>query len=297
MSGRRLGIGLPLYSDLAYLQAARPLLEEEADYYEVGPETMWRPVGGELVRNDYHALFQQIRDRSGKPFVAHGLAFSLGTPVDGAGERDRTDAWLRRLRDDHDTFQFAWFTEHLGWTEVDSLQATLPLPLPFHLEAVQAVAARMALLRTVVPTVGFENNADYFSLGDPAGWPDFINRLLRASSCSLLLDLHNLYTQCLNFRQDPFETLDRLDLDAVLQIHLSGGSESEAGWVPSGRIFRLDSHDGAVPEPVWRLYERAAPRCSNLRGVLLERLNGTFDASDLPALRSEIRRAKELFRC
>jgi uncharacterized protein (UPF0276 family) len=290
-----LGVGLPLHPDLEYLEIARGLIEDEADFFEVNPETLWRSDRGALVRNDFHALFRQIRDRSGKPFVAHGLAFSPGTAVEG--DRDRTDAWLARLRDDHDAFRFQWLTEHLGWTQVDGLQATLPLPLPVHDESVRAVAARMELLASVVPTVGFENNADYFCFGDPAAWPAFLNRLLRASSCGLLLDLHNLYTQCLNWNQDPVETLDRLDADAVLEIHLSGGSESDPEWLTSGRVFRLDSHDGAVPEIVWDLYERAVPRCRNLRGVVVERLNGTFAASEVPALRDELRRAKELVPC
>jgi hypothetical protein len=293
----RLGVGLSLHADLEYLELARGLIEDQADYFEVNPETLWRTERGGLVRNDFHTLFQQIRDRSGKPFVAHGLAFSLGSPLSGVGEQSRTGAWLRRLRDDQETFRFAWLTEHLGWTEVDGLQATLPLPLPFNDEAIQAVAARMRLLRSIVPVVGFENNADYFSLGDPAGWPDFINALCRQSACGLLLDLHNLYTQCFNLKQDPVETLDRLDLDAVLQIHLSGGSESDPAWLTSRRVYRLDSHDGAVPEAVWRLYERALARCRNLRGVVVERLNGTFGAADVPSLQGELRRAKELFPC
>jgi hypothetical protein len=300
MTARRagcLGVGLPLYADLEYLELARDLIEGEADFYEVNPETLWRPQAGALVRNDYHALFRSIRERSGKPFVAHGLAFSLGSPVQGAEERERTEAWMERLRDDQDTFRFAWLTDHLGWTQVEALQATLPLPLPFTDESVRAVAARMSLLRSVVPTVGFENNADYFSLGNPAEWPAFINALCRASSCGLLLDLHNLYTQCLNFGQNPVEALDLLDADAVLEIHLSGGSESDPDWLPSGRVLRLDSHDGAVPEAVWALYERAVPRCRNLRGVILERLNGTFLAAEVPALRDELRRAKELVPC
>src|SRR6185503_5849124 len=185
----RLGVGLSLHPDPEYLELARELIEDEADYFEVNPETLWRSERGTLARNDYHALFQQIRDRSRKPFVAHGLAFSLGSPQDG--DRPRTDAWMQRLRDDQETFRFEWLTEHLGWTQVDGLEATLPLPLPFHEESVRAVAARMRLLASIVPRVGFENNADYFCLGAPADWPEFINTLCRASSCGLLLDLHN----------------------------------------------------------------------------------------------------------
>ncbi len=293
--GSFLGVGVPLHSDLEYLEWMRPIIEDDADFLEVNPEQLWRREKGCLVRNDYHALYQDLRSRSGKPFVAHGLAFSLGSPLDG--DEDRTGAWLDRLRDDQDVFRFEWMTEHLGWSQVDGLQTTLPMPLPFTEEAVATVAARMKLLRSIAPAAGFENNADLFLLGDAAEWPAFINRLCAASSCGLLLDLHNLHTQCLNLGRDAVETLDRLDLDRVLELHVSGGSESDPGWVPSGRVFRLDGHDGPVPEPVWSLLARALPRCRNARGVVVERLNGTFGPEDVPALRHEVRRAKELLRC
>ena len=73
--GRFLGVGFCLHPDVEYLALARPILEEEADFFEVNPETMWRKESGRLVRNDFHGLFQQIRERSGRPFVAHGLGF------------------------------------------------------------------------------------------------------------------------------------------------------------------------------------------------------------------------------
>src|SRR5258708_17460360 len=127
----RLGIGFSLHADLEFLELAREIIEDEANYFEVNPETLWRIEEGQLARNDFHALFQEIRVRSGKPFVAHGLAFSLGTPSESTGEHIRTNDWMKRLRDDHETFRFEWLTEHLGWTQVDGLQTTLPLPLPF----------------------------------------------------------------------------------------------------------------------------------------------------------------------
>jgi len=292
-----MGVGVPLHADLDYLELFRDVIEGDADFFEVNPETLWRVESGRLVRNDYHGLFRDLQVRSKKPFVAHGLAFSIRTSLESDAARVRTDAWLERLKDDHATFHFQWLTEHLGWTHIDGLEATLPLPLPFTNEAVRTVGARMRLLKSVVSEVGFENGADYFTLGNPAVWPDFINRLCAESACGLLLDLHNLYTQCLNLDQDAEATLDRLDLDHVFEIHLSGGSESPPDWLPSRRVMRLDSHDGPVPEPVWRLLERGLPRCRNLRGLVVERLNGTFEVGDVPALRDEVRRAKELVRC
>lgn len=288
----RLGVGLPLYPDFEYLERAAPLIEDEADYFEINPETLWRSRGGKLERNGYYPIFQDLRDRSRKPFVAHGLDFSIGT---ADSEPARVGAWLERIRDDHDTFRFAWMTEHLGWTTAGGLQSVLPLPLPFTDEAVATVAARMRLLKSIVPVVGFENNVTYFALGDVREEPAFFAAICRATPCGMLLDLHNAWTQCRNFGIDPFEYVDRIPLDNVVQIHLSGGSESEPGWVPGKRVFRLDSHDGPVPEEVWKLLERARPKCRNLGGIVVERLNGTFESPE--EIRPELRRAKEIFRC
>lgn len=291
----RLGVGFALHPDLDYLELAREILERDADFFEINPETLWRPENGRLVRNDFYPLYQQIRDRSRKPFVAHGLDFSVGTPL--ADDRPRSEAWLERLRDDQAEFRFPWMSEHLGWQVVDGLQTTLPLPLPPTAEAVGVVADRMRLLASVAGLSAFENSANYFALGDPMAEPAFFNEICRTAPCRLLLDLHNVHTQCLNFGLDPRDYLERLDLDHALEIHLSGGSASDPDWLDSRRVFRLDSHDGPVPEEVWALFERVLPRCRGLRGVVVERLNGTFGPEQVAGLAAEVRRAKELWRC
>src|SRR5262249_15363585 len=148
-------------------------------------------------------------------------------------------------------------------------------------------------MATVVPDVGLENTVAYFLLGDPLDEPAFLGRVLAAPRRHLLLDLHNVYTMALNFGFDPEAYLERLDLGRVIEIHLSGGSPSDPGWLPSGRVMRLDAHDGAVPEAVWRLFDRVAPRCRRLRGVTLERMEGTVTSrADVVQVRSEIQRAR-----
>jgi len=297
MVGSRLGVGFALHPDLEYLELTREIAERDADYFEVNPETLWRCRGGRLERNDYHDLFRKFLDASRKPFVAHGLEFSLGTPTDEEGEPARIGQWLERLRDDHGAFGFAWMSEHLGWTTARGLEANLPLPLPHHEEAVATVAERLRLLKSVVPTVLFENWATTFVIDNPSREPDFFNAILSEADCGLLLDLHNAWTQCVNYELDAAEYVDRLDLDRVVQIHVSGGSMSEPALLKSRRSMRMDSHDNPIPEEVWALLESVAPRCPNLRGVVVERLNGTFGASEVPALAAEVRRAKELFPC
>lgn len=80
----------------------------------------------------------------------------------------------------------------------------------------------------------------------------------------------------------------------MIELHVSGGSYSDASWLPSGAVKRLDSHEGAVVEAVWRLAEALAPRCRNLRGITLERMEGTVRPRDVPLLREELSRVRRL---
>ena len=112
----------------------------------------------------------------------------------------------------------------------------------------------------------------------------------------MLLDLHNVFTMAVNLGLNAAAYLDRVNLERVIEIHLSGGARSDPAWLPDGRTLRLDSHDHAVPEEVWTMYESVAPRCSNLRGVIVERMEGTVGPRDVEVLRGELRRAREVVR-
>ncbi len=292
---RPLGVGFVLHPDAEYLGLCRPVIEDEAEFYEVAPETLWaldehgRPAAG-----PWADVVQLVRDRSGRPLVGHGIGLSLGTAA-GDGGDVRLERWLGQIVRDQERFGFLWYTEHLGWVEAGGLEAVLPLPLPPTGEAVRAVAGRLARLKPTIPVVGFENQVSYFALGDVLDEPLFWNRLCGAADCWLLLDLHNCWTQCLNFGVPLDDYLSRLDLSRVLEVHLSGGSDSEPGWLPSGRVMRLDSHDGPVPEPVWEAFAALRPRCPNLRGVVVERMDGTVTPADVAPLRDEVRRARRIF--
>jgi hypothetical protein len=283
-------VGFTLQPDAAFLELCAPLIED-ADYYEVTPETLWR-LGrdGELTPNGFHRRFLEIKAETGKPFVAHGVGLSMGTS-------DRSDAarrrrWLRQMCADQAAFGFGWYTEHLGASSLAGLAMTLPLPVPMDAAAAKVLRGRLRAMQQVVPDVGVENNVAYFTLGAPLEEPGFLRRVLSAPRTHLLLDLHNLHTMAVNFGFDPEEYLNGLPLDRVIEIHMSGGSFSDGAWLPSGRVMRLDSHAGAVPEEVWRLLGCALPRCPNLRGVTLERMEGTVEAEDIRGLHEELHRIR-----
>lgn len=289
-----LGVGLALHADAGFLQLCRALIEDEAEFFEVMPEGLWRrDDAGAIVSSSWTDVFEEIQERSRRPFVAHGIGLSIGT----AGDTDepRYREWLAQLERDCRRFNYLWYTEHLGWMTAGDREMMLPLPLPPTEEAVATVARRLAPLKALFPHVGFENQTGYFNHADARSEAPFWNRLCHAGDLWLLLDLHNAWAQCRNARLDLDEYLTALDLSRVLEIHLSGGSDSDPAWLASGQVFRLDSHDGPVPEPVWQAFAKLRPRCPNLRGVVVERLDGTIAPQDVGLLAEEVRRAKAIF--
>ena len=285
--------GISFQADAGYLDLVLPLAAELADYVEVAPETLWRPgAGGEFAPNAFHDALRQFVADTDLGVVAHGVGLSLGT-ADPADEA-RLQRWLRRIAADHAELDFGWYTDHLGATVLGGADLALPIALPMTDTAAVVVAERLRRLQAIVPDVGCENSVFYFVLGDWLREPEFLGRILRAPRTHLLLDLHNVFTMAQNLGLDPHRYLEALDLDRVVEIHVSGGSDSDPAWLRSGHVLRLDSHDSAVPEPVWQMLARVAPRCRNLRGVTLERMEGTVAAADVPVLRRELGRIKEV---
>ncbi|MDB4969253.1 MAG: hypothetical protein JWN44_4942 [Myxococcales bacterium] len=282
-------VGFTLQPEPAFLERCHAIIAA-ADYWEVAPETLWRQGSdGRLEPNGFHRQFAAMA-RRGRFFVAHGVGLSMGTAA--AADAGRRRKWLARVRADHSTFGFRWYTDHLGASSVDGLAMTLPLPLPMTGAVARVVRRRLAQMQRVVGDVGVENNVAYFTLGDPLDEARFLMDCVRARGSHLLLDLHNVYTMAQNFGFDAAEYLRRLDLAKVIELHVSGGSDSSPAWLPSGRVMRLDGHDGAVPEMVWRMLEAVAPRCPNLRGVTLERMEGTVEEGDVPLLAAEMTRLR-----
>jgi len=287
----RPGLGFTLQPEERYLALTAELLDE-VDYVEVAPETLWRTdEDGAIAPNGFHERFAALKASSNLPFVAHGVGFSLGS---ARPDPERRARWRARIAADHAVFGFRWYTDHLGATELAGRNLTLPLPVPLVPAAARAIRASFAALQTVVPDVGCENSVFYFHVGDPLAEPAFLREALAAPRTHLLLDLHNVWTNALNLGFDPWEYVERLPLEKVIEIHVSGGADSDPSWLPSRAVLRLDSHDHAVPDEVWALTERVLPLCPNLRGVTLERMEGTVGADDVPNLRAELRRARAL---
>ncbi|MGE3174183.1 MAG: DUF692 family multinuclear iron-containing protein [Planctomycetota bacterium] len=283
MSRPLCGIALP--NDRGFLQRCERLVRERAELFELTPETLWQRGGAPGAG---HAAMRALVTELGRPVVGHGVTFGVGDAAPSPRRAEHLQALVR----DRAAFGFAWYSEHLGFVAADALYATLPLPMPATDDAVACAAAGLRALQAVHPVVAFENNADLFCLGDPLAQPLLFERLCSAADAWLLLDLHNAFAFCQNLGVDLDAWLDRVPWSRVLEIHLSGGSPSDPEWLPSRRVLRLDSHDGAVPEPVWRAFGAALPRATALRAVVLEWLPDGMTAEHADVFTADFERAR-----
>jgi len=114
------------------------------------------------------------------------------------------------------------------------------------------------------------------------------NKILSASDCDLLLDLHNVFANGLNHGYDPKKFLRQIPAGRIRAIHIAGGKLISA---PDGTQRVLDDHLHDVPDPVFDLLEEAAALSLNPLSVILERDGSYPSMESLLAEVSQARRA------
>ena len=81
---------------------------------------------------------------------------------------------------------------------------------------------------------------------------EFFNEIARRADCHILLDINNIFVSAHNHQFNPVDYINGIDVDRVMQFHLAGHSYN-------GDMI-IDTHDHAVCDPVWALYESALKR-------------------------------------
>ena len=274
----------PRAADLAHLKSAIA----EVDAAVVTPETTWRSPGTDFATNDYYDVFADLQ--GDRPRVGHAVGFGLGSfdPGEAAHHHD----WLTAMRRDQRDAPVEWTSDHAVATRLAGQDVRLPVPLPLTDTLARLVRQRLLQLQRVAGVALIETSAWTLTWGDHLHAPDFYRAATDAPGLGILLDLHNLWSNSLNFGIDAEAWLARLPLDRVVEVHVSGGAWTDPAWHPGPRI-RLDSHDNAVPEPVFDLLERWLPHLPSLRQVTLERMEGTLEGGGEEQVAGELIRLRE----
>lgn len=163
-----------------------------------------------------------------------------------------------------------WIGEHLAFITADPLETdSAPTALTYTVcpqlseETVEQVAVNLARLRPHFDApIILENSPQYFDVpGSTMPMTDFVSAVVKHCDVGLLLDLTHFLISMLNTGRNAVKEIDRLPLEQVVEIHISGlNVQSGIAW---------DDHATPATEPVFDLLQRVLRR-ARPRAVTLE---------------------------
>lgn len=259
---------LSLMPEADFLQAALPLFSDGlVDAVEWSVDVGWaQPMPPWLT-----ALLAAYSEQDA--LYGHGVHLS----VLSAQHTPRQQQWLTNVHQEVRTRKYRHLSEHFGWSTTDVHSQGAPMPLPMTPQTLRLGQARMGQLAAACNCpVGLENLALSLCARDVEALPEFLDTLLEPVGGFLVLDLHNLWCQAVNFDLDPIHLLSQYPKNRVRELHVSGGHWTEA----AGRPFRRDTHDDAVPAAVMDLLNVALETFAHVEVVVLERLGGTLPSAE-----------------
>jgi len=219
----------------------------------------------EVIADDYFAAPRAARRaletlRAQVPITLHGVGLGLASAAPVERRRlDRMAALVDRVE------PVSW-SEHLAFVRAGGVEVGHLAAPPRTDATVEGAHRNLALARRVVGTDPLcENIATLIE--PPAsqyGEADWIAKVLSASGCDLLLDLHNLHANAANFGDSPAAFLAAIEPERIAAIHIAGGRR-----VRGDRV--LDDHLHPVPDPVFELLTEVAARAPRPLTVILER--------------------------
>ena len=202
------------------------------------------------------------------PLTLHGV--SMGLAGSEAVATFRMENMARLV----ETLQPESWSEHLAFVRAGGIEIghlAAPPRTEANIAATVANIERAARIVGVVPLV--ENIATL--IAPPASTleeAEWTSAIIGNSGAGLLLDLHNLYANAVNFNIDPVDLLMRMPLAQVRAVHLSGGEWiAEPGNATPPRMRLLDDHIHDVPPIVFMLLEVLAREVSQPLDVIIER--------------------------
>jgi uncharacterized protein (UPF0276 family) len=240
--GVGIGLRIPHYG---HIFERKPVV----DWFEIISENFMVDGGRPL------AVLDQILERY--RVVQHGVSLYFGSAEPLNREH------LRRLKTLVKRTKTPWLSDHLCWGSVDGRYTHDLLPMPYTFEAAEVTARKVREARDFLEVpIAVENVSSYaeFHVSEMTEW-QFLNEVVERADCGILLDVNNIYVSSQNHDFDPLEYLNAVPAERVAQIHVAGHSKFEK--------YILDTHDHAVIDPVWELYEHAIAR-AGVTATLLE---------------------------
>lgn len=201
------------------------------------------------------------------PVTLHGVSLGMASSV--AVETKRLDQMAQLCED---VRPVSW-SEHLAFVRGGGIEIGHLAAPPRSAATVDGAVANVRRARAIVGVAPQVENVA--TLIDPPGSDrdeaTWVSEIVRNSESDLLLDLHNLHANSINFNFDPVDYIARIPRERIGAVHLAGGK-----WVGRPEARRLlDDHLHDVPDPVFQLLEEVGARATQPLTVILER-DGNF---------------------
>ena len=231
----------------------------------------------EVIAEDFWESARNIRAvkmlAAQKPIVLHGISLGLASTV--PVERKRLDKMARLF----DAVRPETWSEHLAFVRAGKVEIGHLAAPPRTSATIDGTASNLHAASAAVGIMPLVENIA--TLIDPPvsdrSEPVWLAETVAASGADMLLDLHNLYANSVNFGVDAFAFLGSLPVERVRQVHISGGRWIDNGNKQERRL--LDDHLHDPPDPVYDLLEELAAGCPNPLTVILER-DGSYPPMD-----------------
>ena len=244
------------------------IVEVIADDYFAAPRNMCRALT---------TLAKQV------PLALHGVTLGLASAV-GVDQR-RLERTARLI----DEVQPEFWSEHLAFVRGGGIEIGHLAAPPRTDATIYGAAENLRATRSIVGAMPLVENIA--TLIDPPGSTmseaKWTAKIVSESSCAILLDLHNLYANSVNFGFDPYAFIDHLPQESIHAVHLAGGSWITAKSSRENRL--LDDHLHDVPDEVFNLLSYVGRRTTHELTVILER-DGRFPP--IQTLMSQIERTR-----
>jgi uncharacterized protein (UPF0276 family) len=216
------------------------------------------------------------------PVLLHGVSLGLASSHDV--DWRRLDAMARLV----DRVRPESWSEHLAFVRAGGREIGHLAAPPRTRATIEGAARNVAAARRVVGVAPLLENVA--TLIDPPGSevdePAWIGEIAEAVDAGLLLDLHNLHANAVNYGFDAHAALRRLPLGRVGAVHLAGGQ-----WIGASPASRLlDDHRHDVPDAVFDLLADLASLACQPVTVIIER-DGNFPPFE--HVLTEVERARD----
>ena len=227
--GVGVGLRVPHYG---HVLGERPAV----DFFEVISENFM--VDGGKPRYHLARVLESYR------VVQHGVSLGI------AGPEPLNRDYLRRLKRLLAEVKSPWVSDHFCWSGAGGAHLHDLLPIPYTKQAVDRVVARAREVQDFLELrFALENTSSYltFRASTLSEW-EFISEIAERADIGLLFDVNNVYVSAYNHGFDPFEFVEHVPHERIVQIHLAGHTNLGA--------YIIDTHRGQICDPVWDLYRR-----------------------------------------